>query len=168
MTIFDATAFMSIMIVASSLMFGYSASLSRDADATEMAGDIVYAQEMLHSLLRTTVSNASYSINCSEVTLGGQVSIEMLLLVELALVHDGVGPSSFGEAYHLGIVAAASTLAGQYHWALNASYDDVNDQTAFVRLGMAGAGERAAASVSAPMISGMPGRALITLSIWRV
>lgn len=162
MAVFDAIAFLTIMLVASSLMFSYSASLSKDARHSQAADDISFAQSMLQALLRSDVANASYESNGSVILRGGPVSVEILLLEELSLVEDGVPRASFEGGWNAQVIAIGDSLSGQRQWSLNASYAEGSYQIG----GERGRGA-SAASIEVPMISGVPGRATITLYVWR-
>jgi hypothetical protein len=159
--LFDAMAFLVIMLVASTVVFAYAGALRRDAETSTTAGEMAHTQEMLVALLRCTVANASYTDGAEPVVHSGEASVEILLLEELALVGGGLSNESFGAGYNGRIATIAASLAEGRTWTLVCS----GPGSVSFSVGPELPEERSAASVQAAMGDGA--RAGITLYTWR-
>jgi hypothetical protein len=163
--LFDATAFLVIMLVASSSLYAYSGMLAREARSSSAADEIAYAQTMLSALLRTTVTNASYMLG-GDVVQVADTPVGALLTEELAVMMAGSSPNF--EGCNAEISEIAEALADGREWALEIFYDNATLGAARFSIGSEPGAQRLSASAEPQMAGGYAGRARITLHIWRL
>jgi hypothetical protein len=162
--LFDATAFLVIMLVASSSLYAYSGMLARETRSSSAADEVAYAQTMLSALMRTTVTNASYVLG-GEIIAVADTPASSLLTEELAVIMAGAGPRF--DACNAEISEIAEALADGREWALECTYDNATLGGASFRIGSEPVAQRFSASAEPLMAGGFAGRAIIVLHIWR-
>jgi len=163
--LFDATAFLVIMLVASSSLYAYSGMLARETSSSNAADEMAYAQAMLGALTRTTVTNASYILGGASVRVADAPAGE-LLTEELAMMMAGASANFSGCNDKISEIADA--LADGRAWSLECAYDNATLGGARLRMGSEPGAQRFSASAETQMAGGFAGRAHIVLHVWRL
>ncbi|MFH0816625.1 MAG: hypothetical protein V1934_07410 [Methanobacteriota archaeon] len=162
--LFDATAFLVIMMVASSSLYAYSGMLARETRASNAADEIAYARTMLGALMRTTLANASYTLQ-GEVVIVPGAPVGTVLVEELAVLMASNSPNF--ENCNADISEIAGLLADGREWRLECVYENATLGSASFSIGSELGIQRFSASSEPQMADGYAGRARITLHTWR-
>ena len=126
--LFDAIIFLIIMLVASAIVYTYSAHAFRSQEIVSHEDMMRYAEETRHALMQSTLNHTWYfdnnGNNISKPP--GSTNIHDLLLEELSLLDDGALSENFADGYEKDINITARTLIRSgYHYAIHATYTNI-------------------------------------------
>jgi hypothetical protein len=172
--LFDAFAFLAIMLLASSLVLVYAGAAFDAQEVAAREAGIAYAEDTLTALLRITVDDAAYvNATGAVVALPNGTPVERLLLDELALRVDGVSEASFASLEAAIYARARALVRASFRFAVVVQHegDGVALQGFAIadgwRFGEARPPSYFAASWTYAMPGDRPGEARIALWLWR-
>ncbi|MFQ5883695.1 MAG: hypothetical protein ACE5IO_01180 [Thermoplasmata archaeon] len=128
-SVFDATVFLAIMLIASSLLIGLSESVFKVNDVSSFEDMSAFTGRLAYAALGSTVPNASYSDADGEEIIQRDISVQDMIIEELLLLQGGLPAENFGGAgrYNDRIEHVFSSLANEspYFYALHGNYHEV-------------------------------------------
>ncbi|MEW5937983.1 MAG: hypothetical protein AB1665_09255 [Candidatus Thermoplasmatota archaeon] len=160
--LFDAFAFLIVMLIAFTVLFVYASSLAWEHEVSARAEETIYTQRALQALMRTSVCNLTYTDPQGTVNVSkGEMSVEAFLVQEAALVSSGADPQGFTEANERISGIVDELLGEQRGFALVIEIEEERITIPDLSL----PAERCAASVD---LASSAGEITITLYTWRL
>lgn len=128
-SVFDATVFLAIMLIASSLLIGLSESVFKVNDVSSFEDMSAFTRRLAYAALGSTVPNASYSGADGEEIIQRDISVQDMIIEELVLLRGGVpaenfeGPERFNDRIEQ--IFSSLTNESPYFYALHGNYHEV-------------------------------------------
>lgn len=111
-SVYDAMMFLSIMLVASTLIIGISNYLLRAEDIRSFEELEQYSTRYANAVLSSTVPNASYIDSLGSRVTSQDISVQDMIIEEMVLLRSGVPGDNFNgtDGYNNRIVHVLSSL----------------------------------------------------------
>jgi len=168
--VFDATMFLAILLVASTMMVSFSASLRQAEDVSSFQDLHTHATRLTNVVLASTVPNASYVDIHGNHMVRTDISVQDVIIEELVLLHDGVPEENFRghNRYNdrLGQVLSSLVDDDRFSYALSCSYGEKEIVIGDVRPTYS-MGIETSAHTTEISLPGEGERITITLFLWR-
>lgn len=94
-SVFDATIFLAILLVASALVINISTYMLQAEDAQSFENLQTYTTRLANAVLESTVPNASYSNVEGESIVRRDISVQDMIVEELLMTDNGIPEGNF-------------------------------------------------------------------------
>lgn len=129
-SVLDATLYLAIILVASSLLLSLSQSVSKITDVSSFEDMSTYARRLAHAGLGSTVPEASYVDVSGDEMVHKDISVQDIVITELLLLRGGTPADSFEGPgrFNREIERVFSYLVNEspYWYSLTGNYQDVD------------------------------------------